>query len=137
LGVGGGGSNAVNRMISMGIEGVDFAVMNTDIQALSISPVAERIQIGEKLTRGYGAGSDPENGRLAAEESALAIAECLGGYDLVFIVAGFGGGTGTGAVPVIARIAKDMNIMTIGIITKPFNFEGEKRYSKSKKDSLY
>ncbi len=132
IGVGGGGSNAVNRMIDRRIDGVDFAVVNTDIQALNASMAPEKVQIGERLTRGLGAGSDPAIGKLAAEESTLKLAEMLGGYNMLFLVAGFGGGTGTGATPVIAKIARDMNIMTIAVVTKPFNFEGATRFKKAK-----
>jgi cell division protein FtsZ len=132
MGVGGGGSNAVNRMIEKGIEGVDFASINTDIQSLTVSRAPEKVQIGERLTRGLGAGSDPAVGSRAAEESTGRIADSLAGYNLLFLVAGFGGGTGTGATPVIAKIARDMNIMTIAVVTKPFNFEGATRFNKAK-----
>lgn len=127
VGVGGGGNNAVNRMIASGIKSADFVAVNTDKQALLMSKAKEHIQIGEKLTRGLGAGADPEVGRKAAEESKAEIAEKLKGSDLVFITAGMGGGTGTGAAPVIASIAKEMGILTIAVVTKPFNFEGRRR----------
>ena len=127
VGVGGGGNNAVNRMIASGIKSAGFIAVNTDKQALIMSKAKEHIQIGEKLTRGLGAGADPEVGRKAAEESKAEIAEKLKGSDLVFITAGMGGGTGTGAAPVIASIAKEMGILTIAVVTKPFNFEGRRR----------
>lgn len=127
VGVGGGGNNAVNRMIASGIKSAGFIAVNTDKQALMMSKAKEHIQIGEKLTRGLGAGADPEVGRKAAEESKAEIAEKLKGSDLVFITAGMGGGTGTGAAPVIASIAKEMGILTIAVVTKPFNFEGRRR----------
>lgn len=132
MGVGGGGSNAVNRMVEKDLAGVSFAVLNTDAQSLRNSRVAEKIQLGERLTKGMGAGSDPDVGMRAAEESTLSIAGALGGVDLLFIVAGFGGGTGTGATPVIAKIAKDMNIMTIAVVTRPFSFEGTQRFKQAK-----
>lgn len=127
LGVGGGGGNAVNRMIQSGMQGVDFVTVNTDHQALMFSQAAQKIQIGEKLTKGRGAGGDPEKGQRAAEESREEIAAALRGTSMVFITAGMGGGTGTGAAPVIAEIAKEMDILTIGVVTKPFNFEGKRR----------
>ena len=127
VGVGGGGNNAVNRMIAANIKSAQFVAINTDKQALMMSKAKEQIQIGEKLTRGLGAGADPEIGRKAAEESKTAIAEKLKGSDLVFITAGMGGGTGTGAAPVVASIAKEMGILTIAVVTKPFNFEGRRR----------
>lgn len=127
VGVGGGGNNAVNRMIASGIKSAEFVAVNTDKQALMMSKAKEHIQIGEKLTRGLGAGADPEIGRRAAEESKADIAEHLKGSDLVFITAGMGGGTGTGAAPVVASIAKEMGILTIAVVTKPFNFEGRRR----------
>lgn len=128
IGVGGGGSNAVNHMYKLGIEGVDFFVCNTDRQALDISPVPHKIQLGPSLTEGRGAGSIPEIGKNAAVENIEEIRELLGNNTkMVFVTAGMGGGTGTGAAPVIARIAKDMNILTVGIITVPFSFEGRKR----------
>lgn len=127
VGVGGGGNNAVNRMISANIKSAKFVAVNTDKQALMMSNATSQIQIGEKLTRGLGAGADPEIGRKAAEESREEIAEKLKGSDLVFITAGMGGGTGTGAAPVIASIAKEMGILTIAVVTKPFGFEGRTR----------
>ncbi|MEG0018433.1 MAG: cell division protein FtsZ, partial [Hydrogenoanaerobacterium sp.] len=127
LGVGGGGGNAVNRMIQSGMQGVDFVSVNTDHQALMFSQAAQKIQIGEKLTKGRGAGGDPEKGQRAAEESREEIAAALRGTNMVFITAGMGGGTGTGAAPVIAEVAKEMDILTIGVVTKPFNFEGKRR----------
>ena len=127
IGVGGGGNNAVNRMIASNIKSVQFIAVNTDKQALQMSEAKDKIQIGEKLTRGLGAGADPEVGRKAAEESKAQIAEKLKGSDLVFITAGMGGGTGTGAAPVVASIAKEMGILTVAVVTKPFNFEGKRR----------
>ncbi len=127
IGVGGGGNNAVNRMIAANIKSANFMAVNTDKQALMMSNATTQIQIGEKLTRGLGAGADPEMGRKAAEESRAEIAEKLKGSDLVFITAGMGGGTGTGAAPVIASIAKEMGILTIAVVTKPFGFEGKTR----------
>ncbi len=127
IGVGGGGNNAVNRMIASNIKSASFVAINTDKQALMMSKAKDQIQIGEKLTRGLGAGADPEIGRKAAEESKSLIADKLKGADLVFITAGMGGGTGTGAAPVVASIAKEMGILTIAVVTKPFNFEGKRR----------
>ncbi len=127
VGVGGGGNNAVNRMIAANLKSAKFIAVNTDKQALMMSDATCQIQIGEKLTRGLGAGADPEMGRKAAEESRAEIAEKLKGSDLVFITAGMGGGTGTGAAPVIASIAKEMGILTIAVVTKPFAFEGRTR----------
>ena len=127
IGVGGGGCNAVNRMIAENIKSAQFVAVNTDKQALLMNNAPIQIQIGEKLTRGLGAGADPEVGRKAAEESRAQIAEKLKGTDLVFITAGMGGGTGTGAAPVIASIAKEMGILTIAVVTKPFGFEGRIR----------
>lgn len=127
VGVGGGGNNAINRMISAGVKSAKFLAVNTDKQALMISNAQDQIQIGEKLTRGRGAGADAEVGRKAAEESRAEIAEKLKGTDLVFVTAGMGGGTGTGAAPVIASIAKEMGILTIAVVTKPFEFEGRTR----------
>ena len=127
IGVGGGGNNAVNRMIASNIKSAKFVAVNTDKQALMMSNASQQIQIGEKLTRGLGAGADPEVGRKAAEESRAEIAEKLKDTDLVFITAGMGGGTGTGAAPVIASIAKEMGILTIAVVTKPFSFEGMTR----------
>ena len=127
IGVGGGGNNAVNRMISAGITSASFVAINTDKQALLMSKAESRLQIGEQLTRGLGAGADPEVGRKAAEESKELIQEILKDTDLVFVTAGMGGGTGTGAAPVVANIAKEMGILTIAVVTKPFRFEGKKR----------
>lgn len=127
VGCGGGGGNALNRMIDAGLKGVEFVAVNTDRQALSVSSAQVKIQIGEKLTKGLGAGAIPEVGRRAAEESREEIAQALKGADLVFITAGMGGGTGTGAAPVIAEIARDLGTLTIAVITKPFNFEGKQR----------
>ncbi|KAK4776122.1 hypothetical protein SAY87_024083 [Trapa incisa] len=129
IGVGGGGSNAVNRMIESEMKGVDFWIVNTDIQAMRMSPVfpENRLQIGQELTRGLGAGGNPEIGMNAAKESKEAIEEALFGADMVFVTAGMGGGTGTGGAPVIAGIAKSMGILTVGIVTTPFSFEGRRR----------
>ncbi|HBN85174.1 MAG TPA: cell division protein FtsZ, partial [Clostridiales bacterium] len=127
VGVGGGGNNAVNRMIDMGLKGVEFIAVNTDKQSLLQSKANTKIQIGDKLTRGLGAGANPEIGEKSAEESREEIAQAIKGTDLVFVTAGMGGGTGTGAIPVIARIAKEMDILTVGVVTKPFTFEGRKR----------
>jgi cell division protein FtsZ len=127
IGVGGGGSNAVNRMIEAGLKGVEFVAINTDRQALLLSNASQKIQIGEKLTKGLGAGANPEIGQKAAEESREIIHNIIQGSDMVFITAGMGGGTGTGAAPVIADIAKQLGILTVGVVTKPFTFEGRKR----------
>ncbi len=127
IGVGGGGNNAVNRMISTNIRGVEFIAMNTDKQALNTSCAAKKIVIGDKITKGFGAGSNPDVGKRSAEESIDAVKEALNGADMVFVTAGMGGGTGTGAAPVIAKAAHEMGILTIGIVTKPFAFEGIKR----------
>lgn len=127
IGVGGAGNNAVNRMIDEGVKGVEFIVANTDIQALQSSNAEIKIQLGPKLTRGLGAGSNPEIGRKAAEESEEQIAEALSGADMIFVTAGMGGGTGTGAAPIVARIAKEQSALTVGVITRPFTFEGPKR----------
>ncbi len=127
IGVGGGGSNAVNRMISEGLRGVEFIAVNTDAQALLNSNAPQRIHIGEKLTRGLGAGGNPEMGGQAAEESAEDLTNLLQGADMVFVTCGMGGGTGTGAAPIIAEIAKQSGALTIGVVTKPFTFEGSKR----------
>ena len=127
IGVGGGGNNVVNRMVRTGTKGVDFVAVNTDKQALNISSATYKIQIGEKLTHGKGAGADPEVGRKAAEESRNQIAKALEDTDMVFIAAGMGGGTGTGGAPIVAEIAKEMNILTVGVVTKPFGFEGPRR----------
>ncbi|OEH84716.1 cell division protein FtsZ [Desulfuribacillus stibiiarsenatis] len=127
IGVGGGGSNAVNRMIEAGIQGVEFLAVNTDGQALQSSLANNKMQIGEKLTRGLGAGANPEVGKKAAEESKEEIKHLLKGADMVFVTAGMGGGTGTGAAPVIAEIAKEIGALTVGVVTKPFSFEGKRR----------
>lgn len=127
IGCGGGGSNAVNRMIASGLKNVEFIVINTDKQALALSQASQKIQIGDKLTKGLGAGANPEIGAKAAEESKEEISQALKGSDMVFITAGMGGGTGTGAAPVVAEIAKSMGILTVGVVTKPFPFEGRKR----------
>ena len=128
IGVGGGGGNAVNHMYSEGIKGVDFIVCNTDLQALDISPVPHKIQLGPSLTEGRGAGSLPEIGKNAAVENIDEIRELLSkDAKMVFVTAGMGGGTGTGAAPVIAQVAKELGILTVGIVTVPFNFEGRKR----------
>lgn len=131
VGVGGGGSNAVNRMIESGLKGVDFIAINTDAQALYHSKAENRIQIGSKLTRGLGAGANPEIGTKAAEENRDELMATLKGSDMVFITAGMGGGTGTGAAPVIAEIAKEVGALTVGVVTKPFPFEGRKRSSQA------
>ena len=127
VGVGGGGNNVVNRMVRTGTKGVDFIAVNTDKQALTISSATQKIQIGEKLTNGQGAGSDPEVGRKSAEENRAQIAKSLEDADMVFITAGMGGGTGTGAAPIVADIAKERDILTVGVVTKPFRFEGSRR----------
>jgi cell division protein FtsZ len=127
IGVGGGGSNAVNRMIEEGMAGIEFVAVNTDAQALLLSNAPTRVRIGDKLTRGLGAGGDPEVGRKAAEESAEDLYEVIKGSDMIFIAAGIGGGTGTGAAPVISQIAKEVGALTIGVVTRPFTFEGAKR----------
>ncbi len=127
VGVGGAGNNAVNRMIDENIEGVDFVAINTDKQALQLCKAPRLLQIGEKLTKGLGAGAKPEVGEKAAEESMQEITEVLKGADMVFVTCGMGGGTGTGAAPVVARIAKDMGILTVGVVTKPFRFEARVR----------
>lgn len=127
IGVGGGGSNAVDRMVADGVQNVEFITVNTDAQALYLSKADQRIRIGEKLTRGLGAGGDPTTGQQAAEESRDELVKALKGADMVFITAGMGGGTGTGAAPVIARLAHEMGILTVGVVTKPFTFEGRPR----------
>ncbi len=133
IGVGGGGSNAVARMMSEGIGGVEFFVLNTDMQALGTSPVANKLVIGQKITHGRGVGSDPALGRLAALEDTERIIEILQGADMVFVTAGMGGGTGTGAAPVIAALAKELNALTIAVVTKPFSFEGPRRMKQADK----
>lgn len=127
IGVGGAGGNAVNRMIADDVKGVEFIVANTDVQALQHSNAETKIQLGPKLTRGLGAGSNPEIGSKAAQESEEAIAEALSGADMIFVTAGMGGGTGTGAAPIIAKIAKEQGALTVGVVTRPFSFEGPKR----------
>ncbi len=131
IGVGGAGNNAVNRMVESGIKNVEFIAVNTDRQALLLSKAATKIQIGEKITRGLGAGANPDIGAQAAEESKTEIAEALRGADMVFVTAGMGGGTGTGAAPIVAAAAKEMGILTIGVVTKPFTFEGKKRLAQA------
>lgn len=131
IGVGGGGSNVVNRMVRSGMKGVDFIAVNTDKQALSTSGATYKIQIGEKLTGGQGAGSNPEVGRKSAEENRNQISKMLEDTDMVFITAGMGGGTGTGAAPIVADIAKELGILTVGVVTKPFNFEGRRRMEQA------
>jgi len=127
VGVGGAGGNAVNRMIAMGLRGVEFLAANTDLQALSQSAPAVKIQLGAQLTKGLGAGADPERGKKAAEEDAAKIQQAIEGADMVFVTAGMGGGTGTGGAPIIAEIAKKMGALTVGVVTKPFPFEGTRR----------
>ena len=131
IGVGGGGGNAVNRMVESGVQGVEFISINTDMQALNFSQAGTKIQIGEKLTKGQGAGANPEIGRKAAEESKDQIAAALQNTNMVFITAGMGGGTGTGAAPVVAQIAREMGILTVGVVTRPFAFEGKKRLEQA------
>ena len=127
IGVGGGGNNAVNRMVDANVQGVQFININTDSQVLMRSPVETKIQIGERLTEGHGAGANPELGERSAEESIEAITEAIQGADMVFVTAGMGGGTGTGAAPMVAKVAKDMGILTVAVVTKPFAFEGQRR----------
>ncbi len=131
IGIGGGGNNVVNRMITSGMRGVEFIAINTDKQALKASSATQKIQIGEKLTRGQGAGSNPDVGKKSAEESRSQIAKALEGTNMVFITAGMGGGTGTGGAPVVADIAHEMGILTVGVVTKPFNFEGKRRMDQA------
>ncbi len=131
IGVGGGGNNVVNRMVRTGTKGVDFIAINTDKQALTVSAATYKIQIGEKLTNGQGAGSDPEVGRKSAEENRNQISKALEDADMVFITAGMGGGTGTGAAPIVADIAKELGILTVGVVTKPFRFEGMRRMKQA------
>ena len=133
IGVGGGGGNVVNRMVRSGVTGVDFVVVNTDKQALNVASAEYKIQIGEKLTHGQGAGSDPEVGRKSAEESRSQITKALENTDMVFITAGMGGGTGTGAAPIVAEAAKEQGILTVGVVTKPFAFEGRRRMMQAEK----
>ncbi|WP_077326019.1 cell division protein FtsZ [Virgibacillus siamensis] len=131
IGVGGGGSNAVNRMIEHGVEGVEFIAVNTDAQALNLSKAETKIQVGGKLTRGLGAGANPEVGKKAAEENKEQLEEALQGADMIFVTAGMGGGTGTGAAPVIASIAKELGALTVGVVTRPFTFEGKRRSTQA------
>ena len=133
IGIGGGGNNVVNRMVSSGTGGVDFVAVNTDKQALNVSSAGYKIQIGEKLTHGQGAGSDPEVGRKSAEESRSQISKALEETDMLFITAGMGGGTGTGAAPIVAEIARELGILTVGVVTKPFGFEGRRRMQQAEK----
>ncbi|NLY42431.1 MAG: cell division protein FtsZ [Clostridiaceae bacterium] len=133
VGVGGGGNNAVNRMIAAGLKGIEFIAINTDKQALLLSKASHKIQIGEKLTKGLGAGANPEIGHKAAEESKDEVAQALKGSDMVFVTAGMGGGTGTGGAPVVASVAKEMGILTVGVVTKPFTFEGRQRMINAEK----
>jgi cell division protein FtsZ len=131
IGCGGGGVNAVNRMIDMGLSGVEFVALNTDAQALITSPANIKLDIGRNVTKGLGAGADPEQGRLAAEENVEDIKDIVFGSDMVFVTAGMGGGTGTGSAPVVAKAAKDVGALTIGIVTTPFFFEGKQRMNKA------
>ena len=133
IGVGGGGNNVVNRMVRSGTRGVDFVAVNTDKQALNVSSATYKIQIGEKLTHGQGAGSDPEVGRKSAEESRAQISKALEDTAMVFITAGMGGGTGTGGAPIVAEIAREQGILTVGVVTKPFGFEGRRRMQQAEK----
>ena len=133
IGVGGAGNNAVNRMLDLGIKSVDFIAVNTDRQALQKSKASTKIQIGEKITRGLGAGANPDIGAQSAEESKTELSEVLRGADMVFVTAGMGGGTGTGAAPIVAGLAKEMGILTIGVVTKPFTFEGKKRLAQAER----
>ena len=127
VGVGGGGCNAVNRMIEAELRNVNFIALNTDKQDLDMSRAESKLQIGEKLTKGLGAGGNPEVGQKSAEENVEDISKLLSGADMVFVTAGMGGGTGTGAAPIVAKIAKDMGILTVGVVTRPFSFEGRRR----------
>ncbi|MEE0946300.1 MAG: cell division protein FtsZ [Acutalibacteraceae bacterium] len=131
VGVGGGGGNAVNRMVDAGVKGVEFIAINTDKAALFLSKANNKLQIGDKTTGGKGAGANPEKGRAAAEEAADEITAAISSADMIFITAGMGGGTGTGAAPVVARIAKELGVLTVGIVTKPFGFEGKKRMQQA------
>ena len=133
IGVGGGGSNAVNRMINSGLQGVDFLVANTETQALDNSKADIKIQLGEKLTKGLGAGANPQVGEEAAQESREEITKALQGSDMVFVTAGMGGGTGTGAAPIVAECAREMGALTVGVVTKPFTFEGKRRKNQADK----
>ena len=131
IGVGGGGGNAVNRMITAGLKGVEFITVNTDAQALYMSEAPHKIQIGSKLTKGLGAGANPDIGQKAAEESREELAKALNGADMIFVTAGMGGGTGTGAAPIVAEVAKEIGALTVGVVTKPFTFEGRKRLTQA------
>lgn len=131
VGVGGAGNNGVNRMVDAGVRGVEFISVNTDKQALELSKASKKIQIGEKLTRGLGAGANPEIGKCSAEESRAEIAEALKGADMVFVTSGMGGGTGTGAAPIVAEVSKQMGILTVAVVTKPFPFEGKRRMNQA------
>ena len=131
IGVGGGGNNAVNRMVESGVRGIEFIALNTDKQALYSSRAETKLQLGEKITKGLGAGANPEIGGAAAQENRNEIMEALKGADMIFITAGMGGGTGTGAAPVVAEIAKELGILTVGVVTKPFTFEGKKRLQQA------
>lgn len=133
IGVGGGGNNAVNRMIQAGLKGVHFIAVNTDAQALNLSLAEHKIQIGAKLTKGLGAGADPEIGKKAAEESREELTQALRGADMVFVTAGMGGGTGTGGAPIVAEVAKEVGALTVGVVTRPFTFEGRKRANQAEK----
>ncbi|MBE6931473.1 MAG: cell division protein FtsZ [Ruminococcaceae bacterium] len=133
IGVGGGGGNAVERMLGSGLQGVEFVTINTDKKALLHSASPRKLQIGEKLTKGFGAGSNPEVGKKAAEETRSELSKLLETTDMVFITAGMGGGTGTGAAPVVAEVAKERDILTIGVVTRPFDFEGRKRYDQAER----
>ncbi len=137
VGIGGGGSNAVNRMIAAGLQGVDFCAVNTDAQALYLANAGTKLQIGEQLTKGLGAGANPEIGRKAAEESRDEIEQMLKGADMVFITAGMGGGTGTGAAPIIAEVAQKVGALTVGVVTKPFSFEGRKRKQQAEEGAVF
>jgi cell division protein FtsZ len=131
IGVGGGGCNAVNRMIESGVQGVEFIVANTDLQVLNVSKAPVKLQIGKTITNGLGAGANPEVGREAASESKKDIEEALSGADMIFVTCGMGGGTGTGAAPIVAEIAQDLGALTVGIVTKPFRFEGKRRMEQA------
>ena len=133
IGVGGGGGNAVNRMIDAGVEGIEFVVANTDLQALRMSHAPVKMQLGVKLTNGLGAGANPEVGRKAALEDSDKIIEALEGADMVFVTTGLGGGTGTGAAPIIASLASEMGALTVAVVTKPFSFEGKRRMQQAER----
>ncbi len=133
IGIGGAGNNVVNRMVSGGTKGVEFIAVNTDRQALAVSTADEKIQIGEKVTHGQGAGSDPDVGKRSADESRNDIAKAMEGTDMVFITAGMGGGTGTGAAPIVAEIARDAGVLTVGVVTRPFSWEGKRRSDQAKR----